>query len=71
MVQIRGARVPADIDGDFVALLIGIRVNACWKPHKWLPGFLAVPRMPRERSVPDETGLRGFPPAGEHNAEAA
>jgi len=30
-------RMSAQIDGDFVVFLIGMRVNAWWKVHKWLP----------------------------------
>ena len=38
-------RYTAAVDGDFVVLLIGMRINRPWKPHKWLPFFVAMPRM--------------------------
>ena len=41
-------RVKAQIDGDFVVFLIGMRINKPWKPHKWLPVFRAMPKMIRE-----------------------
>ena len=37
MAKIIEERVSAQIDGDFVVFLIGLRVNAWWKVHKWLP----------------------------------
>ena len=49
----------ADIDGTVVVFLIGIRINAFWKVHKWLPVFGAMPRMLRELSTLDESGLLG------------
>lgn len=56
MPQIFPQRMTADIDGDFVVFLIGMRINRWWKPHKWIPVMLAMPRMLKE--------LRGDPAAG-------
>jgi len=53
-------RMTADIDGDFVVFLIGMRINAFWKVHKWFPVFLAMPKMLRELSTKEELGLLGF-----------
>jgi len=50
-------RVTARVDGDFVVFLIGMRINALWKVHKWLPVFLAMPRMLRELEADPESGL--------------
>lgn len=52
-------RMTADIDGDFVVFLIGMRINKPWKPWKWLPPFLAMPRMLRELSANPDTGFLG------------
>jgi hypothetical protein len=60
MVSIEIDRVTADIDGDFVVFLIGMRINALWKVHKWLPVFRAMPRMLRELSAQEESGLLGY-----------
>ncbi|MEP1933615.1 MAG: DUF4188 domain-containing protein [Paracoccaceae bacterium] len=61
MAVILGERMAANIEGDFVVFLIGMRVNKLWKPHKWLPVFLAMPKMLKELdSLPsDETGFLG------------
>jgi len=50
-------RVTARVDGDFVVFLIGMRINSWWKVHKWLPVFLAMPRMLRELESDPESGL--------------
>ena len=50
-------RVTAQMDGDFVVFLIGMRINALWKVHKWLPVLLAMPRMLRELEADPESGL--------------
>ncbi|MFN0148644.1 MAG: DUF4188 domain-containing protein [Dehalococcoidia bacterium] len=49
-----------EVDGDFVVFLIGMRVNRPWKVHKWLPVFMAMPRMLRELSERPEMGLMGY-----------
>jgi len=33
-------RMTADLDGEFVVLLIGMRINKPWKVHKWWPVFV-------------------------------
>lgn len=53
-------RFTADINGDFVVFLIGMRINDLWKVHKWLPVFLAMPKMLRELSMQKDLGLLGF-----------
>ena len=61
MVQINSERMAAEIEGDFVVFLIGMRVNRWWKPGKWLPVFFAMPRMLKELRAadPEETGFLG------------
>ena len=54
----------ADIDGDFVVFIIGMRINKFWKPHKWLPVFLAMPRMLKELQRQPESGFLGSTSAG-------
>jgi len=60
----RGARVAgrqtAEIEGDFVVFLIGMRINRWWKLHRWLPVFMAMPRMLSELAQRPETGLLGY-----------
>lgn len=43
--------------GPLVVLLIGMRVNAWWKPWAWLPVAMAMGRMLRELSLAPERGL--------------
>jgi hypothetical protein len=49
----------AELDGDFVVFLIGMRINRPWKIHKWLPVVLAMPRMLRELAAHPELGYLG------------
>jgi len=60
MAKIETKRMTADIDGDFVVFIIGMRINSFWKIHKWLPVFMAMPKMLRELSIQDNLGLLGF-----------
>lgn len=53
-------RVHAEIDGEVVVFVVGMRLNALWKIHEWLPVALAAVRMRREQdgSVPAMLGSR-------------
>jgi len=53
-------RMTADADGDFVVFRIGFRINTLWKVHKWLPVFLAMPRMLRELDADPDSGLLSY-----------
>ena len=35
MARVSNGRMTADIEGDFVVFLIGMRFNKPWKLHKW------------------------------------
>jgi len=59
MAPVIDRRVTADIEGDFVVFLIGMRVNRPAKVHKWLPVLVAMPRMIRELQRRPEAGLLG------------
>ena len=52
-------KMTAEMDGEFVLFLIGMRINRPWKIHKWLPVFLAMPRMLRELAAHPELGFLG------------
>jgi hypothetical protein len=56
VTQIALQRMTAEIDGDFVVFVIGLRLNRPWKVHKWLPVAMAMPRMLKE--------LKGYPDSG-------
>ena len=59
MARVIANRMTADVDGDFVVFLIGMRINKPWKIHKWLPVFLAMPRMIKELEQQPESGFLG------------
>lgn len=50
-------RVHAEMDEEFVVFLIGMRINTLWKVWRWLPVFVAMPRMLRE--LDEDAGLLG------------
>lgn len=50
------AAVPPD---GTVVFLIGMRLNRPWKLHRWLPPFVAMPRMLAELRRHPERGLLG------------
>jgi hypothetical protein len=52
-------RMAAQIEGDFVVFLIGMRINKPWKLHKWLPVFFGMPRMLKELRARPESGFLG------------
>jgi hypothetical protein len=52
-------RVYAEVEGEPVVFLIGMRINKLWKIHKWFPVLLAMPRMLRELDQHPELGLLG------------
>lgn len=59
MARVIPSRMTAEIEGDFVVFLIGMRINKPWKIHKWLPVFLAMPRMLKELEAHRESGFLG------------
>jgi len=52
-------RMCAQVDGEAVVFLIGMRINKLWKIHKWLPVAMAMPRMLRELGQNPELGFLG------------
>ena len=52
-------RLAATLEGDFVVFLIGMRINAPWKLHRWLPLTRAMPRMLAELEAHPELGMLG------------
>lgn len=64
MASVIPERMSAKVDGDFVVFLIGMRINKPWKVHKWLPVFLAMPKMLKELKDNQGSGLLGVETAG-------
>lgn len=52
-------RVTAELEGDFVVFVIGMRVNQLWNLRAWWPVFQAMPKMMRELQAQPELGLLG------------
>ena len=59
MPDIRAERVTAQIDGEVVVFLIGMRINRFWKVHKWWPVARAMTRMIRELEADADSGFCG------------
>lgn len=57
--SVQPGRFTAEMDGDFVVFVIGMRFNRLWKVHRWLPPFMAMPRMLRELAAHPDKGLLG------------
>jgi hypothetical protein len=57
MAEVRAERTTAEIDGDFVVFLIGMRINKLWKVHRWAPVAAAMPRMLAELARTPDLGL--------------
>ena len=55
-------RMTADIDGEVVLFLIGMRINKLWKIHKWRPVANAMKRMLTEYNV-DVRSIRPIEPS--------
>ena len=57
MAKIFPGRFTADVDGDFVVFLIGMRVNKLWDVRDWWPTFVAMRPMVKELEARPELGL--------------
>ncbi len=62
MVKVNRGRYTADVGADGkVLFLIGMRINRLWQFWRWLPVFVAMPRMLSELQRNPELGLVGRP----------
>jgi hypothetical protein len=59
MVRRHLGRYSAQLDGDFVVFLIGMRLNRPWKVHQWWPVFAGMQRMLRDLHRHPAKGLLG------------
>jgi len=55
--MIQKERLTANLEGEFVVFLIGMRINNPLKVHKWLPVATAMPRMIKELYRQPELGF--------------
>ena len=57
MSRVVTSYMTADIEGDFVVVLTGMRINKIWKIWKWLPVFIAMPRINQELAKNPDLGM--------------
>jgi Domain of unknown function (DUF4188) len=57
MPELIQERMCAEVDGDVIVFLIGVRINKLWKFWKWLPVMRAMPKMLAELAAHPELGL--------------
>jgi hypothetical protein len=60
MADIYAQRMTAEVEGDFVVFLIGMRITKPWRVHKWWPVFRAMRPMLKELSARPESGFLGY-----------
>jgi Domain of unknown function (DUF4188) len=60
VVVVQRGRFTADIEGDFVVFLIGMRFNRPLRIRQWWPVATAMPRMLKLLSEHPELGCLGF-----------
>jgi hypothetical protein len=53
-------RMCAQVDGEAVVFLIGMRFNKLWKVHKWLTVLIAMPKMIMELEKNPDLGFLGY-----------
>lgn len=58
-MTVHQGRFSADIEGDFVVFLIGMRFNKPWQVRQWAPVFVAMPKMLRALDSHPELGCLG------------
>lgn len=54
------SRCTHEHEGDLVVFLIGMTINKPWRPDLWAPVFTAMPRMLRELTRREGSGLLGY-----------
>jgi len=64
MAAVAAGRFTADVEGDFVVFIIGMRFNKPLRVRKWLPVSVAMPKMLRYLDKNPQAGLLGYRAAG-------
>src|SRR5688572_22436423 len=57
--KVHRERMAAEMDGEFVVFLIGMRMNKPWKLHTWVPVARAMGRMLKELEADPALGYLG------------
>ncbi|MFE2187503.1 DUF4188 domain-containing protein, partial [Streptomyces sp. NPDC059455] len=58
--ELLAGRMTAEAEGEVTVFLIGMRINRFRALRSWLPVFRAMPRMLRELSRDEESGMLGY-----------
>ncbi|NBX24067.1 MAG: DUF4188 domain-containing protein [Microbacteriaceae bacterium] len=58
MARVQSERLTAVPEEGFVLFLIGMRFNNLFAVHRWLPVFLAMPRMLKELYINSDLGFK-------------
>lgn len=66
MATVQKGRFTAAPDDDLVVFLIGMRINKAWKPHKWLPVFVAMAQTLRLLDKHPEAPIIGLAAVTHH-----
>jgi hypothetical protein len=59
MAKVFPGRYTAEVEGDFVVFLIGMRINKPWLPWKWWPTFRSMAPMLKSLRAEPLKGLLG------------
>jgi hypothetical protein len=59
MAKVISGRMTHRHNGELVVFLIGMTINKPWRPDLWWPPFRAMPKMLRELSEAEDSGLLG------------
>ena len=59
-MAVHPGRFSAEVEGDFVVFLIGMRFNKPWRVDKWLPVAMAMPKMLKVLDQHPELGCLGY-----------
>lgn len=59
MSKVHPGRYTAQIDGDFVVFVIGMRINKLWKVHRWVPVARAMGPMLKTLFAHPDKGMLG------------
>jgi hypothetical protein len=57
--MIHKAKMTAEMDGQFIVSMFGMRINTLWKVHRWFPLMRAMRRMLKELQSHPESGYLG------------
>lgn len=60
MPTINTEPMTSEIEGDFVVFLNGMRINALWKVHKWLPVLRAEFKLLKRLKADPDSGLLDY-----------